>query len=102
MLPKKNDIDPIVDEIHQTRRRIAEKFGYDIDAISEDARRRQAASGRPVWRGPSLEEPQAPSMAAGDSQGESFLDLLGKAAVLRSGEDIDAQIEEERQAWNEG
>ncbi len=53
MIQKKNEIDTIVEEIHQTRRRIAEKFGYDISAISEDARRRQEASGRPVWRGPS-------------------------------------------------
>ena len=53
MIQKKNEIDTIIEEIHQTRRRIAEKFGYDIAAISEDARRRQAESGRPVWRGPS-------------------------------------------------
>ncbi|HVW39556.1 MAG TPA: hypothetical protein VHB99_19695, partial [Pirellulales bacterium] len=40
----------IVDEIHLMRRRIAEKFGGDIAAILDDARKRQEASGRTVWR----------------------------------------------------
>ncbi len=31
----------------------------------------------------------------------SIFDLLGRAAVLRSGEDIDAQIERERQGWGD-
>ncbi len=31
----------------------------------------------------------------------SIFDLFGKAPVLRSGEDIDAQIREERDSWNE-
>jgi hypothetical protein len=44
-----DEIDPIIEEIHETRRRIAEKFNYDIAAIAEDARKRQEASGRPVW-----------------------------------------------------
>ncbi len=43
--------DPILDEIHRTRQQIAEKFGGDITAILEDARKRQAASGHPEWRG---------------------------------------------------
>ena len=45
--------DPILDEIHRTRQQIAEKFGGDVVAILEDARKRQAASGRPEWRGTS-------------------------------------------------
>jgi hypothetical protein len=32
---------------------MADKFGGDIAAILEDARKRQAASERPVWRSPS-------------------------------------------------
>ena len=36
--------------IHATRRRIAEKFGHDLAAIIEDAHKRQAASGREIWR----------------------------------------------------
>lgn len=46
-----HNTDPIIDEIHRTRRQIADKFGGDIAAILDDARKRQAASGRPVWRG---------------------------------------------------
>ena len=42
--------DSILDEIHRTRQQIAEKFGGDVVAILEDARKRQAASGRPEWR----------------------------------------------------
>jgi hypothetical protein len=30
----------------------------------------------------------------------SIFDLMGKAPVLRSGEDIDTQLEEERNAWD--
>ncbi len=44
--------DPILEEIHQTRQRISEKFGGDIDAILDDARQRQAASGHPTWKRP--------------------------------------------------
>jgi len=42
--------DSVIDEIHQTRREISERFHGDIAAIAEDAARRQAASGRPVWQ----------------------------------------------------
>jgi hypothetical protein len=42
--------DSVIDEIHQTRREISERFNGDIAAIAEDAARRQAASGRPVWQ----------------------------------------------------
>jgi hypothetical protein len=44
------DGDSTIEDIHQTRRRIAEKFGGDLKAILEDARKRQAASGREIWR----------------------------------------------------
>lgn len=42
--------DPILDEIHQTRREISDRFGGDFTAMLDDARRRQEASGRPIWR----------------------------------------------------
>ena len=43
MAQKKNsDRDTIIEEIHRTRERMAEKFGGDIAAIVEDARQRQA------------------------------------------------------------
>jgi hypothetical protein len=53
MTPKTTNRDTTIDEIHQTRQRMAEKFGYDITAILEDAWKRQEASGRAIWQGPS-------------------------------------------------
>jgi len=47
---QKLESDSVIDEIHQTRREISERFNGDIAAIAEDAARRQAASGRPVWQ----------------------------------------------------
>ena len=41
--------DSPIDEIHQTRREISDRFGGNIVAIAEDAARRLAASNRPVW-----------------------------------------------------
>jgi hypothetical protein len=49
MIQKPTTTDPILDEIHRTRREISERFGGDLRAILDDARKRQAASGRPVW-----------------------------------------------------
>lgn len=49
MIQKQTATDPVLDEIHQTRREISERFGGDLHAILDDARKRQAASGRPVW-----------------------------------------------------
>jgi hypothetical protein len=49
-MTQKPEIDTIVDEIHQSRRRISEKFGGNIAAILDDARKRQSASGRPIWQ----------------------------------------------------
>jgi len=42
--------DPVLDEIHQTRREIAARFDGDFTAMLDDARRRQEASGRPIWK----------------------------------------------------
>jgi hypothetical protein len=39
-----------IEELHRIRREISDRFGGDIDAIAVDAARRQAASGRPLWR----------------------------------------------------
>ena len=38
--------DPIVEKIHRVRDEQAKKFGYDLHAIGEDIRERQATSGR--------------------------------------------------------
>jgi len=47
---QKSTTDSVIAEIRQTRREISERFDGDIAAIAEDAARRQAASGRPVWQ----------------------------------------------------
>ena len=44
--------DPIVEEVHQTREAIAKRFGNDLRAICDDARRRQASGGRKPVRLP--------------------------------------------------
>ena len=58
---QKSDVDTTIEEIHRTRERLAEKFGGDIKAILEDARRRQAASGRPTWSALSANKPMPAS-----------------------------------------
>lgn len=46
---KRKISDSTIEEIHQTRSEISDRFGGDIFAIAEDAARRQAVSNRPVW-----------------------------------------------------
>jgi len=57
MTHKPTDRDTTIEDIHRIRRQMAEKFGGDVDAIIEDARKRQEASGRAVWQGPSSSKP---------------------------------------------
>ncbi len=40
--------DEIVEEIHKIREEYAKSFNYDLDAIFEDLRKKQAESGREV------------------------------------------------------
>ncbi len=49
---KESERDTTIEEIHRIRAAIAKKFDYDMSRIIEDARKRQDASGRPIWRGP--------------------------------------------------
>ncbi|MGI8978040.1 MAG: hypothetical protein ACR2FY_02320 [Pirellulaceae bacterium] len=58
MSHKPLDRDTTIADIHQTRERISAKFGGDIAAILEDARRRQEEGGRPIWSG-AKETPKA-------------------------------------------
>jgi hypothetical protein len=44
--------DPIIEEVRRHRQARAAKFNYDIDAIAEDARKRQRTSGHKVIRPP--------------------------------------------------
>ena len=64
----KQTIDPIIEEIHETRREIAKRFNFDIRQISEDARRRQALEGRPLW------QPESANKTTHRSGGSTFLD----------------------------
>jgi hypothetical protein len=58
---QKQMTDTIIDEIHRTRREMADKFGGDFRLMLDDARRRQAESGRPIWRPNSTNNPMHPS-----------------------------------------
>jgi hypothetical protein len=40
------EVDPIIAELRKTRDELAKRFNYDVHAIIEDMRQRQAASGR--------------------------------------------------------
>ena len=53
MIRKTSNRDTTIDEIHQVREQIADKFNGNIEAILEDARKRQEASGRAIWKGAS-------------------------------------------------
>lgn len=57
MIPE-TDRDTTIEEIHQTRERLAAKFGGNIRAILDDARSRQAASKHPTWQGKSSQPVQ--------------------------------------------
>jgi hypothetical protein len=37
--------DPIVEEVHQTRKQLAAQFGFDVQAVFADMRKRQSALG---------------------------------------------------------
>jgi hypothetical protein len=55
----------------------------------------------PLVEGPAelIVFPRAATPPAGQPQ--SIFDLFGKAPVLRSAEDIEAQVREEREAWGD-
>ena len=56
--------DPIIEELHAIRREIAARFDNDIHRIAEDARRRQAAAGLPIWEGTPAPELAVPLTTA--------------------------------------
>lgn len=67
----KQSIDPIIEEIHETRREIAKRFNFDIAKISEDARRRQMLEGRPAWQPESANQTMHPNGDGSLSDGGS-------------------------------
>jgi len=58
--------DSIVAEVRQARDALAKRFNYDLRAIIEDARRRQAASGRKVVSFPPKPARRPPSVPLPD------------------------------------
>lgn len=54
------DSDSVIEQIHQTREEISERFGDSIAAIAEDAARRQLGSKRLIWKANKPNEPLQP------------------------------------------
>jgi hypothetical protein len=50
MSQKMPERDTTIEDIHRVREKMAHKFRGDITEILEDARKRQKASGHPVWQ----------------------------------------------------
>jgi len=63
MIQQRTNLDTTIDDIHRVREQMAAKFGGDLNAILEDARKRQDASGCVVWRGPSQSNATSPGVA---------------------------------------
>lgn len=57
--------DPVVTEIRAARERRAARFGFDLHAIAEDVRQRDAAGDRKVVRRPAR-RPSVPAPPAGE------------------------------------
>ncbi|NEX16544.1 MAG: hypothetical protein C1943_07935 [Halochromatium sp.] len=55
--------DTLIEEIHQTRTAISERFHGNITAIADDAAARQSASGRAIWK------PETPNKSATSDRG---------------------------------
>lgn len=61
--------DPIIAEIRESRREIAERFNGDGRRISADARKRQRSEGRPIWRPETGDRAPEPLTDAADQDG---------------------------------
>ena len=57
--------DPVVAEIRETRDRLAARLGYDLRAIVQDARERDAADTRKIVRLPPRRPVTSPQNAGG-------------------------------------
>ncbi len=71
MTQKTADRDTTIEDINRERQRMAEKFGGDINAILEDARKRQEASGKAVWKGPPANKALLPTARISDDSSNS-------------------------------
>ena len=64
---KSTKVDKTIDEIHEIRIEISDRFGGDVFAIAQDAARRQTESDRPLWRPKTTNQPLQPSGGSGVS-----------------------------------
>lgn len=62
MIRQRISLDTTIDDIHRVREQMAARFGGDLNAILNDARIRQEASGRSVWRGTSQSNSLSPGV----------------------------------------
>jgi hypothetical protein len=60
--------DPIIEELHQIREKLAKEFNYDVYAIVADARARQAQEDHPVV---SFEQPKNMPVTPATTESES-------------------------------
>lgn len=74
--------DPIVEEVRRHREARAAKFGYDVRAMLEDARKRQATSGHRVVN---LEGEARPGTPAGSRRSASRKRAYRRGASRTSG-----------------
>ncbi|MFM8189208.1 MAG: hypothetical protein ACKN85_12070 [Pirellula sp.] len=65
---KPTKADKTIDEIHEIRYEISDRFGGDVFAIAQDAARRQTASNRPLWQPKTTNKPLQPSGGSGISE----------------------------------
>ena len=77
MIQKLTTTDPVIDEIHRTRREISDRFGGDLHAILADARKRQAASGSAMWSPEAANKPMHPSGSSSVSGNSSSTPAAG-------------------------
>ena len=54
---KPTKADNTIEEIHEIRFEISDRFDGDVFAIAQDAARRQAASNRPLWHPKTTNKP---------------------------------------------
>jgi len=61
--------DPIVEELHEIRRKHAASFNYDLHAICESLRKAQESSGRNIITKP-LRAPSVPNVLQAVAEGK--------------------------------
>jgi len=71
--------DMIISDLHRIREEIVDSFGADLRRLTDDARRRQEASGERIWRREVL-IPSGPPV--GQLKGALLVAFLGRGSLL--------------------